>query len=159
MRKYRSAPRTRARPKPLRVERNYENELANAFRLSGFVVVDYPVWKRNKELQENSSIIVRQFMPKPFDPLVGKTRNYKMDFANPTTRCNMEFDGFRGFHSRVGGHTNWSGFHRDRYRDRLLLLSGWRIFRLGPDDVKTESDMLNIVREFIKLMDMVTGNG
>lgn len=138
-------------------EPSYEDRLAESFVAAGFRVMDYTAWKKCKSIHSDPNVVVRQFKPSPYDPETGKNRAYQMDFAVPALRCNLEFDGFRGFHSRVGGHTNWDGFHRDRHRDRLLVMEGWRVLRFGPDDINRFGGPDKAVGDFKRLLSMVKG--
>ncbi len=72
-------------------------------------------------------------------------------------KLNLEFDGFfgqagGGRRAASGGHTNWTGFHRDRKRDRLLVLQGWKVLRFGPADLKDGEGVQRAVRTFLQLV-------
>ena len=58
-------------------------------------------------------------------------RRYRVDIAFPAERIAVEVDGW----AHHGRHLR--GFRRDRERDRLLVLHGWRIFRVAAGEVHT----------------------
>jgi very-short-patch-repair endonuclease len=57
-------------------------------------------------------------------------RKFRIDVAFPEARLAVECDGWE-HHGRYKGD-----FQRDRERDRLMLLSGWRVLRFYASEIK-----------------------
>lgn len=70
-------------------------------------------------------------------------RKFQIDFASVANKLAIELDGWQ-FH---GKHK--AGFHRDREKDRLLTLNGWRILRFTAKDVRGD---LELVRDQVGAM-------
>ena len=138
--------------------RNYELEFIQAFEDLGWEVLDC---SDSPELPDDleANTVLYQFKPKLAIPSKGKkgrTSTFALDFAIPRLKVYMEFDGFfairGGKKTGEGGHRSWSGFHRDRRKDRALTVNGWRGFRYGPGDTgKSVVDTAVCAREFLEM--------
>lgn len=144
-------------PKPPRVPkapaRLMEECLTEALQAAGYTVV--PAERRDTlaTLQArypgvpDEKLVAREYVPRAKDLVTGRCKLWRADFAWPALRFYVETDGFHGSgRSRLGGHRTWSGFHRDRAKDRALALAGWRCFRFGPADFK-EDGLLRVLLE------------
>ena len=60
-------------------------------------------------------------------------RKFQIDFAIPAARVGIEIEG--GIWSR-GAHGRGPGIARDMLKHNLLLMSGWRVLRYTPDQVR-----------------------
>jgi very-short-patch-repair endonuclease len=63
-----------------------------------------------------------------FDP----KRRWRADFAHLRTRCLIEVEGGIWVNGR---HNRAAGFNADLEKYLEAGLSGWRVFRLGPDQI------------------------
>jgi len=63
-----------------------------------------------------------------FDP----GRRWRADFAHLPTRCLIEVEGGIWVNGR---HNRAAGFNADLEKYLEAGLSGWRVFRLGPDQI------------------------
>jgi very-short-patch-repair endonuclease len=63
-----------------------------------------------------------------FDP----KRRWRADFAHLRTRCLIEIEGGIWINGR---HNRAAGFNADLEKYLEAGLSGWRVFRLGPDQI------------------------
>lgn len=61
-------------------------------------------------------------------------RRFSLDIALPTHRIAIEMDGYRSHGLSI------HGFKRDRLRDRLLTLHGWRVLRFFAQEVINDAD-------------------
>ena len=61
-------------------------------------------------------------------------RRYRLDVALPEARIALEVDGFR----HHGKHLE--DFRRDRVRQNLLVISGWRVLRFAAGDIRKDLD-------------------
>lgn len=59
-------------------------------------------------------------------------RRYRLDVALPEARIALEVDGFR----HHGKHLE--DFRRDRVRQNLLVISGWRVLRFAAGDIRKD---------------------
>lgn len=64
-----------------------------------------------------------------FDP----KRRWRADFAHLRTRCLIEVEGGIWVNGR---HTRAAGFNADLEKYLEAGLAGWRVFRLGPDQIQ-----------------------
>jgi very-short-patch-repair endonuclease len=60
-------------------------------------------------------------------------RKYRLDLAFPAQKVGIEIEG--GVFSQ-GAHSRPLGIIRDMSKHNLLILSGWRVLRYTPDQVK-----------------------
>lgn len=118
----------------------YESRLAEELRACGLKVVHYSAYSKNPDdleraLSGNPDLVLQQFPVRTRD-YEGKSHRWVLDFALPALKVAIEIDGFysSGNHG-IGGHRNWTGFHRDRTKDRGLQWQGWHVLRFGPADM------------------------
>lgn len=64
-----------------------------------------------------------------FDP----KRRWRADFAHLRTRCLIEVEGGIWVNGR---HNRAAGFNADLEKYLEASLAGWRVFRLGPDQIQ-----------------------
>lgn len=62
-------------------------------------------------------------------------RKFELDIAFPELKCAAEIDGWE-FHGKY-----LSGFKRDREKDRLLTLAGWRVLRFTAAEINQQIDL------------------
>lgn len=133
--------------------RDYEQEFIQAFDDLGWNFWDAGgggYWP------EAEKYVVYQYKPDGIRyPDTHRLTQFTLDFAVPTEKVALEFDGFFSADHGIGGHRNWGGFHRDRRKDRVLTRHGWRVYRFGPGDVKNYSAVVKAVRQFIELVEAV----
>ena len=67
-----------------------------------------------------------------FDP----RRRWRADFAHLRTRCLIEVEGGIWVNGR---HNRAAGFNADLEKYLEASLAGWRVFRLGPDQITIEN--------------------
>ncbi len=72
---------------------------------------------------------------KQFEVVDGR-KKARLDFAYPELRIAIECDGY-AYHS---GYRAWSG---DRKRQNFLASSGWRVFHVTPQDLKSPGELLS----------------
>jgi very-short-patch-repair endonuclease len=60
-------------------------------------------------------------------------RKYRLDLAFPSQRVGIEIEG--GIWAK-GAHSRPIGIERDMEKGNLLVLSGWRVLRYTPNQVK-----------------------
>lgn len=131
---------------------HYEELLAAEFERRGWQVIQWPTG-RGKKPEVAPLAIVRQYHLVLSDPLAPSSpkSHYHLDFCLPHYKLNLEFDGYRGYGKAgrtQGGHNSWTGFHRDRRRDRLMEMAGWRVLRYGPMDLNSLDGVKNAVAAF-----------
>lgn len=63
-------------------------------------------------------------------------RRFELDFADPVLKLGIEVDGWQ-YH---GKHK--AGYARDREKDRLLTLAGWRVLRYTASEIMQEMPMV-----------------
>lgn len=61
-------------------------------------------------------------------------RRYRLDIALPETKVAIEVDGYR----HHGKHLE--DFRRDRVRQNLLTIAGWRVLRFAAGDIRKDID-------------------
>ena len=76
-------------------------------------------------------------------------RRFRVDIAFPRERLAVEVDGW-ACHGR-----HLSGFRRDREKDRLLVLHGWRVFRVAAGEV--HRDLEGVLAWIERLLSPETG--
>lgn len=130
--------------------RKYEYEDAFGFVLEklGFKVVGRKDYLKCASYFTDQTVIVREFIPRAWDDQI--LRDWQLDFSCPPALAYLEIDGFGG--GRTGGHRNWTGFHRDREKDRNLTLRRWRGLRFGPGDLHSEEGMFVAAKQFASLI-------
>lgn len=148
---------SRRRPVAKRPQRQYEEEFAEALVQLGCVVFSAADYKKlSGDDLADCLCVVRQFAPRPADPRTGRKKQWLLDFSVPRLLIYVEIDGFAGGGPRhLGGHRTWSGFHRDRKKDRALAFAGWRGLRYGPADM---ADVNACAREFIAFTEKIRGS-
>jgi hypothetical protein len=65
-----------------------------------------------------------------------KSRKFRLDFAWPEQKIGIEIDGGLFGQKGAKAHSSISGLLRDREKDNLLVVSGWRVLRCIPPDTK-----------------------
>ena len=63
-------------------------------------------------------------------------RRWRADFAHLETRCLIEVEGGIWVNGR---HNRAAGFNADLEKYLEAQLAGWRVFRLGPDQITIEN--------------------
>lgn len=115
-------------------EPSLEDDFAAALSFLGYSVV------MAQDLQafqlSSSDVVVREYIPLCPDPLTGKPRRYRLDFAYPVSKIYVEIDGYYRYGGGRGSHATYSGFHRDREKDRCMVWNGWLPIRFGSADLK-----------------------
>lgn len=91
----------------------------------------------NVNSENHPERILLSICQKVFGEQIRKTRplsnrKFEIDAADERLKLGFELDGYR-YHG-----LSKSGFHRDREKDRLLTLAGWRIFRFSAKQVKND---------------------
>lgn len=63
-------------------------------------------------------------------------RKFELDFADPVHKLGIEVDGwqYHGKHKR--------GFDRDREKDRLITIAGWRVLRYTAGEIHRQVDLV-----------------
>ncbi len=61
-------------------------------------------------------------------------RRYRLDFAIPEIKLAIEIDGYRSHGLSI------RGFHKDRVRNNLLVVNGWRILHFSIRDLTQDMD-------------------
>lgn len=61
-------------------------------------------------------------------------RRFRLDCAIPSTRIAIELDGWQ-WHGK-----HLADFKRDRERDRLLVMNGWKVMRYTAKEVMDDAD-------------------
>lgn len=75
-------------------------------------------------------------------------RRYRIDIAIPRSKLAIEVDGWE-WHGKHKGD-----FQRDRERQNLLTLHGWRILRFTAGDVRRDVEAcVNLVLQAAKTLD------
>ena len=77
-------------------------------------------------------------------------RRFRADFAWPRRKLIVETDGgiyMRG--GRGGGHNTGTGYERDRRRDALAMLDGWRVLRVTSSMI-TDGFALECIERILK---------
>lgn len=74
-------------------------------------------------------------------------RRYRLDIALPATRVAIEVDGFR----HHGKHLE--DFRRDRVRQNLLTIAGWRVLRFAAGDIRKDlNSCLNTIQRLLEAL-------
>lgn len=63
-------------------------------------------------------------------------RRWRADFAHLQTRCLIEVEGGIWINGR---HNRAAGFNADLQKYLAAGLAGWRVFRLGPDQITSDT--------------------
>jgi len=143
-------------------KRSYEEELVQAFEDLGVLVMSQEEYDERvasrATLWETTGLydVVRGYIePDLYNPKTRRKLKQSLDFAIPALKVYLEFDGFFSAGHGIGGHRNWSGFHRDRLKDRLMAFRSWRGLRYGPGDMRKFADVMSCAKEFLEFARMV----
>jgi hypothetical protein len=136
------------------VKADFEADFADCLQAWGWQVLTYADVAHGAPIGMRT--VVRQHMPFPEDPVSGKVREYRLDFAHPLSKVYCELDGYVRYGRTIGGHNTWGGFHSDREKDRILVWNGWRPIRFGTGDLK-DGGYVDAVRLFVHLIAKISG--
>lgn len=85
-------------------------------------------------------------------PLTDQGSRFEVDVALPELRIAIEVDGWQ-YHGRFK-----KGFHRDRKKDRMLTLAGWRTLRFTYREIMGAiGEVLNGIEALIALVESESG--
>lgn len=81
-------------------------------------------------------------------------RKFSLDIGFKDLKVGLEMDGWE-WHGK-----NIKNFKRDRRKDRLLLLSGWRVLRFFASEINDEiEEVLEVIEQARRVVAEESGNG